>query len=569
MQSSHADLHAAAHVAALTKRRGRAGVSLRKSQGSHYTPISLVAYLTEEVLRGRPVGASMRVLDPACGTGNFLVHAAREMYARGSKREHSSRALAHILSTNIFGIDIDAQAVLIARARLLELVAHETRAVRMSVSRALAAHVRVQDAMEPRAWSKPFDAPFDVILGNPPFLSQLKRGTVASRERARLIASATGGAVRRYSDLSAAFLLVSLDRLAQHGRLGFVMPLSFLSTGDASDARCKARSVASLRALWSCDESIFEAASVRVAALVFERASLKRSAPLRRTFGVDFHELPPISRDEVRAATDSAHATWAPLLGDAFGAPRALAMISRDAPTIGMYARATADFRDQYYGLRGMIAESRDATTHARGSSSALPAHALLTTKHIGLARCDWGLCPVRIHAEKFTMPRVEVARFEADSPMRGWIAARSVPKILVATQTKAMEAWVDARGVAVPLVPLLTVTPLRAEDLWLVAAAVASPVVAARAIAQFTGSALSAGAIKLSARQLLAMPAPCDRALWQQSASLFREASNARTQAARRTALERFGQASCAAHGLSGRDRDEMLRFWLQRADL
>lgn len=567
MQTSRADLHAAAHVAALTKRRGRAGVSLRKSQGSHYTPSTLVRYLADEVLRGRAMHSSMRVLDPACGTGNFLLHAAQAIHARASARMRLS--MAHVLSTQIFGIDIDEEAVVIARARLLELIAHESAPTRKKVARALERNLRVADAMQPSSWFAPFDLPFDVILGNPPFLSQLKRGTATSRERAALIARATDGAVRRYSDLSAAFLLVSLTRLSQGGRLGFVMPLSFLSTGDACEARQKANATATLRAIWSCEESIFEAASVRVTALVFDRAQRAQALSVRRAFGSDFRGLPPLAPEDARRVLHEGGATWAPLLADAFGAPQALTSLTHDGPSIGTYAHATADFRDQYYGLRGVIAEAPMRTSRTREASLTIPKCALLTTKHIGLARCDWGACVVRVHGEQRTAPFVEVERLPADSPLRAWVAARSVPKILVATQTKAMEAWVDVHGFSVPLVPLLTVTPRRARDLWLVAAAVASPVIAARAIACFTGSALSAGAIKLSARQLLAMPAPRERALWQQSALHFREASQARTTEARRGALLRFAEVSCSAHGLQGADRDDMMQFWLRRADL
>jgi hypothetical protein len=150
---------------------------------------------------------------------------------------------------------------------------------------------------------------------------------------------------------------------------------------------------------------------------------------------------------------------------------------------------------------------------------------------------------------------------------MLAWLRARRVPKILVATQTRVIEAWVDERGDAAPLVPIITVTPLRARELWKVAAAVASPVVAARAVALYAGSALSATAIKLSARQLLEMPVPSDAKLWQESARHFRAASRARTPAARVAALRAFAEASCRAHGLRGKALAGMLRFWESRA--
>jgi hypothetical protein len=88
-----------------------------------------------------------------------------------------------------------------------------------------------------------------------------------------------------------------------------------------------------------------------------------------------------------------------------------------------------------------------------------------------------------------------------------------------------------------------------------MLAAAIASPVVAARALALFAGSALGAGAIKLSAGQLLSMPLPVDRRAWRASAEFLR---------ARR--FDEFARASCAAHRVSQRESREILAFWEAR---
>ena len=154
---------------------------------------------------------------------------------------------------------------------------------------------------------------------------------------------------------------------------------------------------------------------------------------------------------------------------------------------------------------------------------------------------------------------------------MAAWADARLVPKVLIATQTKVVEAVVDERGEWLPLVPLITAT-LRSEaveqgiDLWMLAAAIASPVVVARAAARYYGTALSGAAIKLSARQLLEMPLPRERASWRESADALREAAGETAGDARRAALERFARASCAAHGLAAADADAVVAFWRAR---
>ena len=227
---------------------------------------------------------------------------------------------------------------------------------------------------------------------------------------------------------------------------------------------------------------------------------------------------------------------------------------------VGEIARATADFRDQFYGLRGAIVE------RAQELSSQFPR--LVTTKHIDLAECTWGAVNVRVHGIKHVHPCVDRAALERDSAMNAWVHTRLIPKILVATQTRVMEAWVDEEGSVLPLVPLLTVVARDDGecDLWMIAAALASPVIAARAVALYSGSALSSRAIKLSARQLLEMPLPIEQSAWQESAQLFRAASRAPDLAQRNTILERYAHASIRAYGLGKVDLEDVLRFWRER---
>ena len=540
---------------ALDARRARGGVSQRKAQGAHYTPPALVDHLIAEAARGwSPSSREWRLLDPACGSGNFLVAAARTLAPR------LEEPMAHFLATRVHGTDIDPVAVRLARASLVALLPPRTDATtRRRVRDALARHIVVADALAPVDSGGPGAATFDLILGNPPFLNQLEKGTAASRARAAAIARVTGGAVRRYADLSAAFLLSGLQRLAPAGRLAFVMPQSFLSTGDARAARDASLEHAGLRAIWSAHEPLFDDANVRVCALVFERG---KPRPVRRAFGAGFRALRG-SAPAPRKGDES----WAPMLAEGFGAPRVAAATgagvasatgagvasATGASTIADIATATADFRDQYYGLR-------DAVIEGGGGPR------LLTTRHIDLASCGWGACGVRILGERFTRPTVDAAGIAGRKGMDGWLDARLVPKVLVATQTKVIEAFVDAEGAYAPLVPIISVYPRARVDIWRLAAAVASPVVAARALSLYAGSALSAGAIKLSAKQLLAMPLPRDRAAWGVAASHFKAASGAESDAVRARELRAFGEASCAAHALEDRSRREVLGFWMAR---
>ncbi|MBI1304883.1 MAG: N-6 DNA methylase [Phycisphaera sp.] len=562
------DALVAAHLASLDA-AVEDGVSLRARQGSHYTPPALVAWVLEEAMRAcgaHDESAPTTVLDPACGAGNFLVAAAVRLAQSGRLR------MVDVLATSLFGVDVDAGAVELCRARLRALVPGDaTEAERAAVDDALARHIVVGDALDVAAIASLVAgaaAPlrggaFDLVIGNPPFLNQLERATAASRARAEELRTRTKGAFGGYADLAGAFLLEALRVVRAGGAVGFVMPQSFLAAADTGPVRARALECAQLRALWAANERLFDDASVRVTAVVLVGGHDARPSPMRRAFGADFKALP--ARAVAQPAVDE---PWSPLLSDALGVPTlstAQGQGDGDA-TIGGIARATADFRDQFYGLRGVI---RDLAEPPEGAHSLFPR--LVSTRHVDLAREAWGAVDARILGARHRHPRVDLVALAEVRGMAAWAEARLVPKVIVATQTKVIEAVVDERGELLPLVPLITVT-LRAEaaergiDLWMLAAAIASPVVVARAAARYYGTALSGAAIKLSARQLLEMPLPSLDAPWRASAVALRDASRADTAEARRAALGRFARASCEAHALAASDAEAACAFWLAR---
>jgi len=101
----------------------------RKSQGIYYTPQFVVRYIVQNTL-GRLLreGADphqLRVLDPACGSGSFLIEAFdvldRWLAQHGSEQDKQfpQRRRLRILQENLYGVDLDEQAVEVARLNLL------------------------------------------------------------------------------------------------------------------------------------------------------------------------------------------------------------------------------------------------------------------------------------------------------------------------------------------------------------------------------------------------------------------------------------------------------------------
>ncbi|MBI4301800.1 MAG: N-6 DNA methylase [Chloroflexi bacterium] len=106
----------------------------RKAQGIYYTPKWVVDYIVRQTVgrlieehEGRDPNAihNMTILDPACGSGSFLIRAYDELLRYHAHIKGKTPAdldwaeRIGILTRNIFGVDLDDQAVQIARLNLL------------------------------------------------------------------------------------------------------------------------------------------------------------------------------------------------------------------------------------------------------------------------------------------------------------------------------------------------------------------------------------------------------------------------------------------------------------------
>lgn len=89
----------------------------KPNQGVYYTPEYLVDFILDGVLPWEEENWNLNILDPACGSGIFLVKAFQRLiyrWEKSHKREVKPEVLKSILENNIFGIDIDPEAVRVA-----------------------------------------------------------------------------------------------------------------------------------------------------------------------------------------------------------------------------------------------------------------------------------------------------------------------------------------------------------------------------------------------------------------------------------------------------------------------
>jgi len=169
----------------------------RKEQGIYYTPTFIVDYIVRNALK--PVLdqcqsihdlKKIKVLDPACGSGSFLIKALEvinEKYKYLGYNDPYTKF--QILTQNIYGVDLDEQAVQIAQLNLLVSALDER------VKLPILTNIKNGNSLisgtdeelkkyfgpnfrekKPFNWEEEFpevfeQGGFDVIIGNPPWVS--------------------------------------------------------------------------------------------------------------------------------------------------------------------------------------------------------------------------------------------------------------------------------------------------------------------------------------------------------------------------------------------------------------
>src|SRR3546814_4943574 len=124
------------------------------------------------------------------------------------------------------------------------------------------------------------------------------------------------------------------------------------------------------------------------------------------------------------------------------------------------------------YGLVGHVREAAEG---------AVPAP-LVTSVSIGVATCTWGQRPIRFAKRSWARPEVDLpALAAANQRTSAWVERLRRPKVVVATQTRVLEAAADHSGSWVAATPVVSVLPHDPADVARLTAVLCAPPVSAR----------------------------------------------------------------------------------------
>jgi hypothetical protein len=283
---------------------------VRKAGGVYYTPKHIVDYIVEHtvgaLLEGKKPGPhsaanNIRIVDPACGSGTFLIGAYeflldwhRDQYIADGPGKHRKELFQglggqwlltttekkRILLNNIFGVDIDPQAVEVTKLslllKMLEGETSESLITQLTMFRERALpdlsnnircgnsligpdfydsqqlsfldreeHYRINVFDWNQAFPKVFserNPGFDAVIGNPPYDVLEKERNAASWPHSSLALYAR--ARDKYSDalggklnLFRFFLIRSFELLKDNARFGMIVPLAILADISCAQTR--------------------------------------------------------------------------------------------------------------------------------------------------------------------------------------------------------------------------------------------------------------------------------------------------------------------------------------------
>lgn len=260
---------------------------VRKSGGVYYTPAPIVDYIVAKTVGPLLVNRTpkdienVRVLDPACGSGSFLIAAYqylidwhRNYYAdkpRLAKQfltvgtdgflRLNTAERKRILINNIFGVDIDPQAVEVSKLSLLLKVVEGENQMELAVGRILPdldANVLCGNTLidvdfqmpfglteqerlqfNPFSWTASWPqiakaGGFDAIIGNPPYLN-IDAVWGRTDLRVAYIKTHYRSVYQDKTDILFYFLKKATELCK--GEIGFIVSRSFLEADKAKNLR--------------------------------------------------------------------------------------------------------------------------------------------------------------------------------------------------------------------------------------------------------------------------------------------------------------------------------------------
>ncbi len=183
----------------------------KKRKGQYFTPPAIVQYMVEHALHHHDNPFTIKILDPACGSGQFLIYTYQYLLGLYTQLGISQKEAAYaICHNNLFGFDIDPVACIIAQWNMQRLSGTH-------------AHIYHRDMLiTDDLFNNNNSLVFDIIIGNPPW------GAHYTPEQKQYFKENYVSAISGVNSFTL-FIERSLSLLRERGILSFLIPEAYLN----------------------------------------------------------------------------------------------------------------------------------------------------------------------------------------------------------------------------------------------------------------------------------------------------------------------------------------------------
>ena len=201
---------------------------------------------------------TLKVLDPACGTGVFLLSAIKIIVRLLTTLEpdFDSEEINFNVFKNLFGSEINPNARKLCILKLFRFYNDNNNSNDSKLISILKSNITLEDSLVRKK-----DFKFDLIIGNPPY------GNILDNNQKNRLKSEN----IFYNDVYCAFLLKSLDWTK--GIIGYIVPKSFLLRQGYVKFRQDLFSKANLLKIYDVGPNLFAKATNEVQILFYENKS--------------------------------------------------------------------------------------------------------------------------------------------------------------------------------------------------------------------------------------------------------------------------------------------------------
>lgn len=288
----------------------------KKQKGQYYTPPEIVRYILDEsgyVSGPGIIGPNRRLIDPACGSGSFLVEAARRLVkAYSAVSGIPPRQLIDRVRDTLYGFDLNPFACYLAEVNLLIQVLD---LVKLALDGKTAPnlqrfHVYNVDALAPasdiayfartntlmaeemdvvdrlKGRREEYETGFGWVIANPPY------GASLTEKYKRDLREWMPEVFYGKPDTYVFFFALGLRLLGASGRLGFITPNTYLMGTNTANLREQLLTAGCITQIVDLPQSIWKDANVDCALLFLavETDKEKRRTQQTQVFSMDVRD---------------------------------------------------------------------------------------------------------------------------------------------------------------------------------------------------------------------------------------------------------------------------------------